>query len=102
MVLPTAPTAPLAAPAAPARAATTTFVTSKTFLPAAAIKTLRAQAPPLADEAVPEPRCLRSFWERAYAAIQSLDETFADFGTRATAEHVATFGPVLLGVLAWQ
>jgi hypothetical protein len=55
--------------AIPSRSATTTFDQSKTFLPAAAIKTLRAQAPPLADEAVPEPQCLRSFWERAYAAI---------------------------------
>ncbi len=51
---------------------------------------------------MPEPRCLKVFWEKVKTAIKSLDESFAEFETRFRGEHIATFGPLLLGIVGWQ
>ena len=56
-----------------------TFESAKNYLPAWAVKSLRTQAPPIADDTIPEPTSLRSFWERVDHAMQSLDPSFENY-----------------------
>ncbi len=78
------------------------FESAKTYLPAWAVKSLRVQAPPIADDTIPEPTSLRSFWEWVDHAMHSLDPSFENYQNRFTREHVQRFGPHLVGFEGWQ
>lgn len=79
-----------------------TLDNSKAYLPASAIKALKTQLEPLADEKLPPPADLRAFWQKVATAIRSLDPTFANFEHDFEREHVQNFGPHVLGFMGWQ
>lgn len=79
-----------------------TLDSTKAYLPASAIKALKTQLEPLADEQLPAPQDLRAFWQKVATAIRSLDPTFANFEHEFTWEHVHNFGPHVLGFMGWQ
>ncbi len=56
-----------------------TFESSKTYLPTWVVKSLRDQGPSIADDTIPEPTNLRSFWKRVDHAIHSLDPFFENY-----------------------
>jgi hypothetical protein len=95
------PSAPPASPAYP-RKPEVSISTTHDYLPAAAIKALRSQFQPLAEEFIPPPQDLRAFWARVATAIKSLDPSFAQFEGQFDAQHVQNFGPHVLGFVGWQ
>jgi hypothetical protein len=66
------------------------------------VKLLRAALKPLAEEELPEAQDLGAFWSKVRRAIYSLDPSFNDFELKFTSQHIATFGPYLLGARGWQ